>query len=71
MPSLIRLVAGGLRTVLRAVEARRGQRFRVRAVRLKAGRKGHEWDEDYPLIAVICTRKFTGQNGVAEGTNPV
>ena len=41
-PSLIRLVERGLRTVLRAVEARRGQRFRVRAVRLKAGRKGHE-----------------------------
>jgi hypothetical protein len=41
-PSLNWLVERGLRTVIRAVEARRGQQFRVRAVRLKAGRKGHE-----------------------------
>jgi hypothetical protein len=41
-PSLVWLVERGLQSVIRAVEARRGQRFRVRAVRLKAGRKGHE-----------------------------
>ena len=41
-PSLIRLVERGLRTGIRAIESRRGQRFRVRAVKLRAGRKGHD-----------------------------
>ena len=41
-PSLVGLVERGLRTMVRLIEARRGQRCRVRAVRLKAERKGHE-----------------------------
>lgn len=38
-PSLVGLVEQGLRTVIRAVEARRGQQFRVRPIKLRAGRK--------------------------------
>lgn len=41
-PTLISVVERGLNLVIAAIERKRGQRFRVRAVRLKAGRKGHE-----------------------------
>ena len=39
VPTLAGLVERGLRLVVTAIERQRGQRFKVRAVRLKAGRK--------------------------------